>query len=212
MALEDLQQRYIPRENSFYRNYYHWIIIGISGAVFLLICMILLLLYQVYNKPLPVFAAQQPNGKSIALTPYDLPNIQPDVITRFAAQAATVAYTYNFANYQDQLNAARPYFTENGWNDYRTAVDPTISQIVSKQLILNGVVSSPPTINNQGLLNGVETWRVAVPFLATIQSSGATETRTYMVLLTIVRVPTNINKRGIGIDQFIMYVTGTGIV
>src|SRR5437868_6812632 len=123
MALEDLHQRYIPRENSFYRKYYHWILVGVSAALFLLSCMIIVLLYQVYNKPLPVFAALQPQGQSIPLTPYDSPNLQPDVITRFAAQATTIAYTYNFANYQNQLKAARPYFTDNGWNDYLNAIN-----------------------------------------------------------------------------------------
>jgi len=84
-------------------------------------------------------------------------------------------------------------------------VDRLISTIVQNQLFVNGVVSGPPVISNQGPLPGKGyTWRVQIPFLVTYQSANTTTKRSFYVVITIVQVPTNINPQGIGIDQFVM--------
>lgn len=209
MALQDLHEQYIPRENSFYREHYHQIIYGIMILLALTLMVAGILIYQLNNRPLPVFGATQPDGKSMALTPYDEPNLQAEVILRFASEAATVAYSFDFANYKDQINEARKYFTDDGWNDYLRSVDALITDLVNRQLAANGVVAGAPIISNEGDYPGKGySWRVVIPFVVTYQSSDRADSYNYQVVLMIVKVPTSENKQGIGIDQFIMYRTG----
>jgi intracellular multiplication protein IcmL len=210
MALDDIQDKYIPRENSFYREHYAHILIAVMGFVFVIILLNGFLLYQLANRPLPVFTAVEPDGKTMALTPYDHPNLQPDVITRFASEAATYAYTFDFASYKDQIQQVKKYFTPDGWNDYLLSVDPLITTLVAKQLAANGVVTGPAVINNEGELYGKGySWRVAVPFSVTYLSADSRAQNSFMVVITIVKVPTSENKQGLGIDQLVMYKTGT---
>lgn len=204
MALEKLEQ-YAPQDNDFYRNHYHQIILGLMGLLVLTIIALGFLFYQIMNKPLPQFNAIQPDGKRMLLIPYEEPNLLPSTILRWASKAATVAYTFDFVSYKQQTAAARPYFTEDGWNDYLNSVNKLINTIVQNKLFIFGVVSGPPVISNQGPLPGKGyVWRVQIPFLVTYQSENTTSKRNFFVVLSIVRVPTNINKQGIGIDQFVM--------
>lgn len=205
MALDDIREDYTAKNNDFLRNHYHHIIMGIMLVIFLMMFAIGYVFYQVMNRPLPQFNAIQPDGKSMLLIPYDQPNLSPDTIVRWASKAAILAYTFSFENYNNQLKEARPYFTEDGWQDYLSSVDRLINTIVQNQLIVNGIVSGTPVISNQGEVSGRGyVWRIQIPFLVTYQSANRSDRRNFYVVISIVRVPTYVNKQGIGIDQFLM--------
>jgi|SRR5579885_1866624 intracellular multiplication protein IcmL len=205
MALDDIQDRYIARNNDFYRNHYHHVIIGLMVVVVIMMVALGVVIYQIKNRPLPQFNAITPDGKRMLLIPYDEPNLLPDTILRWASKAATVSYTFDFVNYNKQIAAAHPFFTDAGWQDYVRSVSSLISTIVQNQLFINGVVAGTPVISNQGPLPGKGyAWRVQIPFLVTYQSANVTYNRGFYVVLSIIQVPTSLNKQGIGIDQFVM--------
>ena len=199
-------EKYAPRNNDFYRNHSHHVIIGLMIIIFLLIIAVCVVLYQTIHRPLPEFHAIQPaNGQKMELTPYKEPNLLPDTILRWASKAAISSYTFDFVNYRQQVAAARPYFTDAGWNDYLTSVTGLINTVISSKLVINGVVTGTPVISNQGPLPGKGyVWRVQIPFLVTYLVGQTSSKRHFFVVITIVRVPTNINPQGIGIDQFVM--------
>jgi intracellular multiplication protein IcmL len=191
--------------NSFYRNHYHHVLITLMLIIVLMMSAVGVLVYQIINRPLPQFDAVRPDGSRMRLTPYLEPNLRPETILSWASKAATVAYTFGFVYYKDEVAAAKPYFTEDGYQDYLRSVDFLIQDIVAKKLFVNGVVSGTPVISNQGEIPGKGyVWRVQIPFLVVYQSSETTSKRNYTVVITIVRVPTEINPQGIGIDQFVM--------
>lgn len=205
MAIGALQKQYQSRSNDFYRNHYHHIFIALMMTMVFFILLIVFVLYQLYNRPLPVFIAVKPSGEKMQLEAFNEPNLLPDTLLKWASKAATAAYTFDFVNYNKQIAAVRPYFTNDGWQDYLNSVDSLIKTIVQNQLIINGVVSEPPVISNQGPLPGKGyVWRIQIPFLVTYQTANTTSKQDFMVMLTIVHVPTDVNPQGIGIDQFVM--------
>jgi intracellular multiplication protein IcmL len=205
MALEDVKQLYTAKNNDFYRNHYHHILMALIALSMLMIIVVSIVFYQAMNRPLPQFNAVEPDGKSMLLIPYEAPNLLPDTILRWASKAATVAYTFNYVGYNAQLKAARPYFTDDGWQDYMNSVNRLINTVIQNQLFINGVVSGAPVISNQGELPGKGyVWRVQIPFLVTYQSANTVTKKNFYVVISIVRVPTSQNQQGIGIDQFLM--------
>lgn len=205
MALEKLQLKYVPKENSFYREHHHHGLLVLMIMLVLMIIFITVVLFQMFHRPLPSFSAQTPTNQRMELTAYTEPNLLPDTILRWSSKAATLAYTFDFVNYKQQLLAARPYFTEAGWQDYLRSIESLINTVIKNQLFINGVVSGPPVISNQGpLANLGYTWRVQLPFLVTYQSANTPVKRKFFVIITIVRVPTSVNPQGIGIDRFVM--------
>jgi len=205
MVLEDLHAKYIPKDNDFYRKHSHHVLYAVMLIILVLIAAVGLLLYQILNRPLPQFNAMQPDGRRMLLIPYDEPNLLPDTILQWASKGATIAYTFDFVNYNDQIKAARPYFTENGWQDYLASVQNLIENLIARKLVVNGIVAGAPVISNQGPLPGRGyVWRIQIPFLVTYQSSNALSKRKFVVVISVVRVPTSVNPQGIGIDQFVM--------
>ena len=198
-------KRYIPRDNDFYRKRYSLILYILMSVIVFAIIAVGIVFYQTLNRPLPIFNAIQPDGQTMLLRPYDEPNFLPDTIIRFASKGAILAYTFDFVNYNKQVASARPYFTNDGWNDYLRSVNTLIQNIVQNQLFVNGVVSGQPVISNQGPLpNRGYTWRVQIPFLVTYQSANMTTKRSFYAIVTVVKVPTSTNPQRIGIDQFVM--------
>lgn len=191
--------------NKFYRDYYSQLILFsmvLSGVMMLIIGI---LFYELYTQPLPNFQAEQPNDKRMELTPFTEPNLRADTLLKWASKAATIAYTFDFVNYAAQLEAMRPYFTEDGWRDFYNVIDGPIRDARAKQLFVNGIVTGMPIIKNQGPLPGKGySWRIQIPFLVTYRSANSERSLSYYIVMTLVPVPTYINPQGIGIDQFLM--------
>lgn len=193
------------QENEFYRNHYDKFIYTAVAMMALIIIVASFLLYQVYNKPLPRFTAVAQNGKRLPLNAYPEPNLLSSTILTWARKAAVASYTFDFVNYNKQIQLARPYFTAAGWDAYQAAVQPIISRVTQNQLFVNSVVTAPPVIINQGDLPGTGySWRVQIPFLVTFQSAETTRSQNYLVTLMIIKVPTTVNPDAIGIDKFTM--------
>ena len=180
-------------------------LIGWSALFGCLLCMIGVLFYQVWNRPLPVFTAVAANGSQVTLTPFQEPNLLPNTLLRWASKATVTAYTFDFVNYADEFAAARGYFTDAGWKDFKSAIADTLDTVIKNQLFVTGVITGAPVISNQGPLpDQGYVVRVQIPFLVTYQSANVSREASYIVILSIVQVPTSQNPQGIGIDQFIM--------
>ena len=209
MALEHVKKQVLKQSNGFYREHYHQVIMMLMIVFACSLGCIIFLWYQFINRPLPEFIAATADHQQMVLTSYDKPNLLPDTIIRWASKAATTAYSFDFVNYDSQINAAKPYFTDVGWKDYLNGVSPLVSTIVQNKIIVNGVIAGAPVISNQGVLpDKGNVWRVQIPFLVSYQSGEAVSNKRYYVVISIVEVPTSVNPQGIGIDQFVMSPIG----
>lgn len=205
MALEHIKREVLEQSNAFYRDHYHRVIMILMIVFLCSVGCVAFLLYQFVHRPIPDFIAETPDQQRMRLTPYIKPNLLPDTIIRWASKAAVLAYTFDFVNYNAQVNAVRPYFTNAGWNDYQRSVSGLINTIVQNQIFVYGIISGTPVISNEGELpDKGYVWRVQIPFLVTYQSNGPMVKKNYFVILSIVEVPTSVNPQGIGIDQFVM--------
>src|SRR5205085_11230333 len=87
------------RTSNFYRDHYHHVLIFLMLLIILLISAVGIVFYQLLHRPVPTFTAIQPDGDKMELTPYEEPNLLPDTLLRWSSKAATVAYTFDFYNY-----------------------------------------------------------------------------------------------------------------
>ncbi len=191
--------------NAFYRMRSPKILVGLIVCLIFMLMMVAVLLYQVRHRPMALFIAASSDGQKMPLTSYDTPNLLSSTLIKWASKAAVAAYTYDFYNYPKQLDMAQPYFTAAGWTAYKASIQRLIDTITANKLFVNGVVSAPPVISNQGSLGDYDrVWRVQIPFLVTYQSAETATSTNYMLTLMIVRVPTTENPAAIAIDQFVM--------
>lgn len=203
--MSDTRSEKLHEPFNFYRDYYQGFLIILVIFIILMLMLTSFVMYQIKNRPLPAFIAVTTDGKEMQLTAHDEPNFLPDTLLRWAKKAAVASYTFDFANYPKQLEQARPFYTQSGWDNYRNSISSLLDSIVTNQVFVNGVVVGPPVITNEGDFTGHGfAWRIQMPFLVTTQGAETTVQKTYTLVLTIVKVPTNINPVGIGVDQFVM--------
>lgn len=146
----------------------------------------------------------QGNNYLIPMTPLTMPIINRQSLLLWASQAATASYTYDAANYKNQFAALlKRYFTKDGGNAFMQALENSgaIDNLLSKKLVVTSVVNGAPLILKQGLLFGVESWRVQVPILVNYQSASETQTASYIITMLIVRTDPTVKPEGIGITQ-----------
>ena len=194
-------------DNQFYRLYqprFLWVLI--SGIIVAIIWAVILM-WQIYSRPLPVFYATQANGYSMVLNPHEMPSMTPNAILQIAKKAAVALYTFDFIHYNKQLASVRYYFTRSGWLSYLDAANSVIKVVKANKLFISAVVNGPPVIVRQGPLQGVYTWEIQLPLLVAYQSAQSIDKASYTVAMTIINVPTKNNPIGIGIDALKMLNT-----
>jgi len=200
-----IEQQYASKDNAFFKQNYHLFFYALMAIFGLLLVLLAMVSYQIVSRPLPQYTAALPNGQIKKLNPSIEPNLLPETILRWASNAAATSYTFDFVNYNEQINRARPYFTEAGWKDYKQSISGLIATIVQNRIFVYGVVSGTPVISNQGPLPGKGyVWQVQIPFLVTYQAGETSSDRRFIVRLNLIEVSTSISPQGIGIDQFVM--------
>ncbi len=115
------------------------------------------------------------------------------------------AATLNFFQLGEQLDKLKPYFTEKGWNAFRTAIDPTLEVIIKKKLSSTAVLIGVPVPLMVGMYNGSYSWQFQMPVLISYESLSETVKQRQIVTVVIKRVPVSKENgmRGIAVDSFV---------
>ena len=203
----------VAMRNDFYRDGQRKMIIAMIISILINFVMASLLVYLLTHPPAPKYFATSINGRITPLYPLNEPNQSDSAVLQWANQAAIAAFTYNFVNYRDELQASSGFFTADGWTQFLNALQQSnnLDAVKAKKLIVSAVATRAPIILQKGLLNGSYSWRVQMPILVTYQSASEFSQQNNVVTMLITRVSTLNSPRGIGISQFVVGPASGGI-
>lgn len=203
----------VAMRNNFYRDSQRKTIIVLLLSIIVNFVLASLLVYLLTHPPEPKYFATSINGRITPLFPLNEPNQSDSAVLQWANQAAIAAFTYNFVNYRDELQASSGFFTAEGWTQFLTALQQSnnLDAVKAKKLIVSAVATRAPIILQKGLLDGKYSWRVQMPILVTYQSASEFSQQNNVVTMLITRVPTLNSPRGIGIAQFVVGPASGGI-
>ncbi len=194
----------VSLRSDFYRDSYKKLVNALLLAALVIAALAGTLAYVFLNPAEPSYFAVNSDKSLIPLAPLDKPNLSQVALLRWSTVAVTSVYTYNFVNYQQELNAAAAYFTAEGWAAFRAALAESgnLENVINKKLIVSAVATGAPVILEQGRLGDIYTWRVQMPILVTYQSASQFSQQPLTVTMLIRRVASLDNAKGIGIAQF----------
>jgi intracellular multiplication protein IcmL len=204
----------VSLRNDFYKDSQRKVLLALLVAIVVNIVLAGLLAYIITHPPAPTYFATSINGRITPLYPLDVPNQSDSAVLQWANQAAIAAFTYNFVNYRDELQASSGFFTPEGWDQFLSALQQSnnLDAVKAKKLIVSAVATRAPIILQKGPLNGVYSWRVQMPILVTYQSASEFTQQNNVVTMLITRVSTLNSPRGIGISQFVVGPASGGVV
>lgn len=163
-------------------------------------------LYERKYKPAPRYFEVLNETELQRMRALQYPNLSTEVVLKWAMEAATAAYTFDFYNYNAVFKEIRPYFTQPGYENFINAIKGAglISKVTEKKIIVSAVVTGPPVVMREGpIVGGVYAWQVQFPMLLTFQSQSDKSDSKVIVTLLIAQVPTIESSKGIGIASFI---------
>jgi intracellular multiplication protein IcmL len=203
----------VALRNQFYKDSQRKVILALLVAIVVNIVLASMLVYILTHPPAPKYFATSINGRITPLFPLDEPNQSDSAVLQWANQAAIAAFTYNFVNYRDELQASSGFFTADGWDQFLNALQQSnnLDAVKAKKLIVSAVATRAPIILQKGVLNGNYSWRVQMPILVTYQSASEFTQQNNVVTMLITRVSTLNSPRGIGISQFVVGPASGGV-
>ncbi|AWN75380.1 TPA: type IVB secretion system apparatus protein IcmL/DotI [Legionella anisa] len=203
----------VALRNKFYKDSQRKVILALLIALIINIILAALLVYMITHPPAPKYFATSINGRITPLFPLNEPNQSDSAVLQWANQAAIAAFTYNFVNYRDELQASSGFFTPEGWDQFLNALQQSnnLDAVKAKKLIVSAVATRAPIILQKGVLNGNFSWRVQMPILVTYQSASEFTQQNNVVTMLITRVSTLNSPRGIGISQFVVGPAAGGV-
>lgn len=151
------------------------------------------------------YFATDTTGKIKELVALDQPIQSINEILNWSTDAITKSYTFSFANYRQELQAARGNFTTTGWDGFQKALQESgnLKAVVENMFVTTAVPRGAPVIVGEGLLDGRYAWRIEVPILVTYQSANTRTTQDLLVKAVVVRRSELEHPRGLGIAQII---------
>lgn len=203
----------VQLRNQFYKDSQRKVMLALLVAILANFLLGGLLIYIITHPPAPKYFATSINGRITPLFPLNEPNQSDSAVLQWANQAAIAAFTYNFVNYRDELQASSGFFTAEGWDQFLNALQQSnnLDAVKAKKLIVSAVATRAPIILQKGILNGSYSWRVQMPILVTYQSASEFTQQNNVVTMLITRVSTLNSPRGIGIAQFVVGPASGGV-
>lgn len=191
--------------NEFYRDSYRRVLAILLLAFTIVFLLAGALVYIVTHPPAPKYFATDSAGRIVPLVPLDQPNLSTPALLQWANIAAVAAFTFDFVNYRQQLQAASEFFTPQGWDAYMQAIQRSnnLGAVVEKKLTVSAVATGAPVVLQQGILNGRYSWKIQIPLLVTYQSANQISQQNLVATLLITRISTLNSAQGVGIAQFI---------
>jgi intracellular multiplication protein IcmL len=193
-------------KNNFYRDGYNRMKIICMLLIFLSMSLCVLAYILGSSCPTPAYFATTSSGEIMKLEPLSRPNMSTNNLLQWATQAATSAYTYNFVNYKEALNAVRGNFTAVGYQNFIQALTDAnnLTTVIDKKLIVSAVPTNTPVIIKEGIAGSNYAWLIQLPLLISYQSANESSRQEITVTMLITRLSTLDSPDGIGIAQFVV--------
>ncbi len=131
--------------------------------------LVWMLTYVINNPTKPLYFATDNVGRLIQTVPVSQPNMTTADVMNWTIQAVQNAYSYDYVNYQQELQDAQKYFTNYGWTSYMSALSASnnLNALKQRKMIINARVVGQPKILAQGILSGAYAWKFQMPMLVT---------------------------------------------
>ncbi|MDR3424059.1 MAG: DotI/IcmL/TraM family protein [Alphaproteobacteria bacterium] len=181
--------------------------IGIQSWVIGALALVLLLLLP-FAKPIYVYYARKPNGRTLQMVGLTMPNMTNRAVISWTTTSITEIMTMGFGDIDVKLPKQRWRFTKGGWKAYLKAfVGQKIGETFKEnQLVLTTVPSNTPVITGQGVNpDQVYEWVVQMPVIMTYMTNdNVTRRQRAFVTLHVVRVSAEDSPSGIAIKDWIL--------
>ncbi len=202
-ALEAVLQR-----DAFYYSSYRKSMLCFFLLIILMAILITLNILFYKDRAHPIYFATTATGEILELTPVSQKNVSDEQLMRWVVEALETCYNYNFVNYRQAFQNARPYFTVRGHQEFLAAIKQSLNlnRVKQEKLLFSGTITDVIIENEGQLASGTYFWDVKVPMKVALLGGVKTKFEGYnwIVSVKVIRMNPLQNTSGLGIAQMIV--------
>lgn len=144
------------------------------------------------------------SGAPVLARTMPLPNQTRQAVKDWARESIQKAYTFDFRSIDQGLASAENYFTPDAWVAFNQAIKKSglVDDVKKNRFSVALVLKEEPIIDSGAVIGDKEVaWKVLVPVTMSFSGDAPTVSKDMLIRLTIVRVPTTENPKGMGVLQ-----------
>lgn len=192
-------------EDNFYRDSFGKVIFVIFCICLSILFLAAISLYIFMNRPPPTTFRVAEGWRVLAPIPVQQPYLSEPDLLQWVSDVVPSVFNLDFLNMDEQLEASRKYFTDNGYqvllNQLKNYADENMVQ--SSKVFVQAKPTRAPITLNQGILSGRYAWWVQIPVNISYAGSRDIADVNLMLQVLVVRTDTTNNLTGILIDNVI---------
>ena len=179
------------------------LLVSLLGNLILAIATCVLI-WAYMNVPREYFATE--NGRITRIYATENPVWKESDVRQFGADIISQAFTLDFVHYREQMTAASPGFSEEGFAGYNQALTTgsnILALVKDKRMNLTNTVE-PGVIARRGVIGGRYTWEFQYPVTMRLQGqNSSTPPLRYIFTLRIQQADPRLKPRGLEVTQTI---------
>lgn len=162
--------------------------------------------------PAPTYFAAMENGALFPEEPLDKPGLETNELLNWITEAMMESNTFNFIDNAAVIDAASVYFTKEGYESYKNALDAAkiITTVVEKKYVLRAVATDAPQLLLEKPFAGRYMWKVKIPMQFRYQNVRTDFGTLVEITLIVMRVPTIQSPNGVLILKYDLEEKGRG--
>lgn len=195
----------IVENERFYNDKYLQVVLLMLMIAFLGICLFgLNFLFYSTSSPPPTYFEANEQGSIIPDAPLDQSNMEINALLNWVTEGMMLGNTFNFMNYNYVMSQAAPYFTKEGFDSYKNALNNAkiIDRILQKKLVLKTVPTDAPQVLLEKSFAGRYMWKIKVPLKFHYQSVTTDLLEMMDATLIVMRVQTTQSPNGVLILKY----------
>jgi len=183
----------------------------LSLLVCLLVGVLVLLIFvsislNTLKNPGPLFFRSGENGELIQEVPLNQPNMSINMLLNWLTEGMIAVNTFNFVHYPMKMEAAREYFTPEGYDSFTQALKDTrlLEMVITNKYVLRAMPTAAPQVIKEGELANRYLWKIKLPMAFQYKSMNTNLVDRADLTLLVVRVPTTVSAYGVKILRYEM--------
>lgn len=161
--------------------------------------------FFVFFPPPAQFIVAYSDGRLVPVQPLNEAVRSNPQIIAFASNAVATVNSFDFVNFQTQLQNAAEYFTFDGFSSFKNQLEKSgnVEYVRTNRLVSTATPSQVPQIVDQAVINGRYTWKIRVPILIKYTGPNISRNVSQIVTMLVQRAPFSEVPNGVGIVQYV---------
>lgn len=147
--------------------------------------------------------AVYPDGRLVPMEALSEGESQSAVVN-LAAETITSSFSFDFKNYNRQLGALRSQYTEDGYNNFMTAVEPLLTKVKEGNFVAFSALTQSPVIVKSGVVNGSQMYKIQTVVMVSMEGQAKRlQPEQWAVEVVVTRVPKSKYPLGLAVSRLV---------